>query len=577
MLWHIRERFRADLVRGSDAAAINESHQLYIDGLKLSPPSPTMLDLRDAMLEADAIRNPGSPDSLNFCALWESFAARGMGVDATDTADNGLNQVGANFAVPTGCTAQPSPPLVTLAVAAATATEAGPTSGMVTISREAATEAALAVNLTVTGTATRAIDYVALPASAIIPAGAVSVDVPVVPLDDATLEGNETVVVTLRSGPGYILAPPTVGTVTIVSDDVAPDFTVTVLTGPALGGAGLTLDVTDTTRNQGTGPSGESTTSFYLSLTTALDATDPLVGTRSVPGLLPGTTDIATTTLMVPAGTAAGTYWIIAKADGPGAVGEPNETNNTRTLLVRVGPDLAVTALTAPPVAGPGASVIVNDTTKNQGGGHAAASATRFYLSPNSTLDASDAALESHGVEPLTVGASATTTTTVRIPTTVTSGTFYLIAVADDGNALSESTENNNTRFVTIRIGADLMVSALTAPTRVGSGSTISVTDTIRNSGGGGSGPSTTAFYLSANQTFDAGDARLSGTRSVGPLDAGASSLGTTAVTLPAVTTGTWYSHRRLRTTPATSPRPRRPTISASRRSPSDLTSWRRA
>ena len=38
VLWHIRERFRADLVRGSDAAAINESHQLYVDGLKLSPP-----------------------------------------------------------------------------------------------------------------------------------------------------------------------------------------------------------------------------------------------------------------------------------------------------------------------------------------------------------------------------------------------------------------------------------------------------------------------------------------------------------------------------------------------------------
>ena len=194
VLWNIRERFRADLVRGSDAAAINESHQLYIDGLKLSPPSPTMLDLRDAMLEADAIRNPGSPESVNFCALWESFAARGMGVNATDTADNGFNQVGANFAVPPGCTAPPSPPFVTLAVTAATATEAGPTSGTITISREAATDAALVVNFTVAGTATRGVDYVTLPATATIPAGAASVDLPVVPIDDATLEGNETVV-----------------------------------------------------------------------------------------------------------------------------------------------------------------------------------------------------------------------------------------------------------------------------------------------------------------------------------------------------------------------------------------------
>ena len=30
--------------------AINEVHQLYIDSLKLRRPSPTMLDMRDAML-----------------------------------------------------------------------------------------------------------------------------------------------------------------------------------------------------------------------------------------------------------------------------------------------------------------------------------------------------------------------------------------------------------------------------------------------------------------------------------------------------------------------------------------------
>ena len=97
------------LVRGSEAAAINEVHQLYVDALALSPPAPTMLDLRDAMLQADALRNPGTPVSANFCALWEPFATRGMGLDATDTKDNGFNQVSANFSVPDGCQAPPSP------------------------------------------------------------------------------------------------------------------------------------------------------------------------------------------------------------------------------------------------------------------------------------------------------------------------------------------------------------------------------------------------------------------------------------------------------------------------------------
>ena len=35
VLWDVRERFRADNVRGSSAAAINETHQLYIDALTL--------------------------------------------------------------------------------------------------------------------------------------------------------------------------------------------------------------------------------------------------------------------------------------------------------------------------------------------------------------------------------------------------------------------------------------------------------------------------------------------------------------------------------------------------------------
>ena len=66
-------------------------------------------------------------------------------------------------------------------------------------------------------------------------------------------------------------------------------------------------------------------------------------------------------------GTATGSYWIIAKADGPGTVGESNENNNTRMVLVRVGPDLTVTALTAPGIAGAGSTVSVNITTKNSG------------------------------------------------------------------------------------------------------------------------------------------------------------------------------------------------------------------
>ena len=61
VLWDVRERFRGDNVRGSEASAINEVHQLYVDALALSPPAPTMLDMRDAILLADTLRNPSGP------------------------------------------------------------------------------------------------------------------------------------------------------------------------------------------------------------------------------------------------------------------------------------------------------------------------------------------------------------------------------------------------------------------------------------------------------------------------------------------------------------------------------------
>jgi len=75
VLWELRERFRRDVVGASDAAAVRDLHRLYVDGLKLSPPQPTMLDLRDAMLQADALRNPSldAGGSANYCRLWDEY------------------------------------------------------------------------------------------------------------------------------------------------------------------------------------------------------------------------------------------------------------------------------------------------------------------------------------------------------------------------------------------------------------------------------------------------------------------------------------------------------------------------
>jgi subtilase family serine protease len=541
-MWDLRERFRVDLVRGSEAAAINEVHQLYVDALKLSPPSPTMLDMRDALLQADAIRNPGSAESQNFCRIWEEFAGRGMGVNAADTEDTGGDDVIADASVPAGCDAPPPPPTVTVAVTAATATEAGPTNGIFTISRSATLPSPTTVSLSFTGTAARGTDYENLPLSATIPPGAASVDVVIVPINDTNVEPNETVNLSVRPGTSYVVGTPSSGTVTIVSEDVAPDLVVTSLVAPLTAGAGNSIEVSETTKNQGSGASVESTTSFYLSPNTSWDAADTPIGSRTVPALVPGASSSApSTTLTIPADTEPGTYYVLAKADGAGAITETSETNNVRSDQIKIGPDLMVSALSVPSTAGQGMTIAVTDTTKNNGAGAAGASVTRFFLSPNSSFSEGDTPLETRPVAPLAAGVSSVATTNVTIPAGHPTGSYYLIAVADVADAVGETSESNNTRYSLIRIGPDLQVSSLTVPARLASGTSITLTDSTKNAGQAAAAASTTAFYLSTNTTVNPGEFRFEHVRSVPALGAGAISTGSTTVTVPAVTPGTYY------------------------------------
>src|SRR5204862_1878856 len=142
-----------------------------------SPPSPTMLDLRDAIVMADGITNPSADPggSRNHCRIWDVFATRGMGAAAQDTDDTGTAAVVEDFTGAPECPGLPAAATVTVAATIATATEAGVQPGRFTISRTGDTSHALTVYFTVGGTATAGSDYASLPSSAQIPAGAATV------------------------------------------------------------------------------------------------------------------------------------------------------------------------------------------------------------------------------------------------------------------------------------------------------------------------------------------------------------------------------------------------------------------
>jgi hypothetical protein len=76
----------------------------------------------------------------------------------------------------------------------------------------------LTVNYTVGGTAIRGKDYLALPGSRTIPAGAASAVIVVTPINDRLMEGRETVVLRLAPGP-YRVGVPSRATVRLISDE----------------------------------------------------------------------------------------------------------------------------------------------------------------------------------------------------------------------------------------------------------------------------------------------------------------------------------------------------------------------
>lgn len=91
--------------------------------------------------------------------------------------------------------------------------------------------------------------------------------------------------------------------------------------------AGSVVSVTDTVMNQGADLAAQTTTRFYLSKNGILDAGDvALAPGRAVAEIAAGASNSGMTPLMIPPGTASGSYYVLAKADGDGVVGESLET-----------------------------------------------------------------------------------------------------------------------------------------------------------------------------------------------------------------------------------------------------------
>jgi subtilase family serine protease len=232
-----------------------------------------------------------------------------------------------------------------------------------------------------------------------------------------------------------------------------PDLTVTALTSPATGQTSRPLAVTSTVTNVGQAAAAAFRVTFYLSATDPTPGAGLAIGSRTVTGLPAGGVSTVTAPVTIPAtGLAAGTYFLSAVAALAVPAPEVDATNNGFTSSTPVAvalyrPDLTITNLTAPSGdAVTGRPVEVAATVRNTGPAPAGAFRVTFYLSTNGTLEPGDAVLGSQSVGGLAPNASVTTTVRPVIPMTLAPNFYYVIAIVDDAEKVTELVESDNVR-----------------------------------------------------------------------------------------------------------------------------------
>ncbi len=119
-------------------------------------------------------------------------------------------------------------PVITLAVAPPAVLEDGTTNLLYTFTRTGSTTSALTVFISSSGTATSGIDYAPIGTSVTFLAGAATATLSVDPTADATLEGDETVTLSLIANPAYAVGTTTPVTGTLSNDDGLPAITLAV-------------------------------------------------------------------------------------------------------------------------------------------------------------------------------------------------------------------------------------------------------------------------------------------------------------------------------------------------------------
>ena len=341
---------------------------------------------------------------------------------------------------------------------------------------------------------------------------------------------SETLTLTAPSAPGTYYYGACVDAVTdesdttnncsdarpITVDGPPPDL---VVLGPNVSDYSLqpgeTFWLLVTVHNQGAGGAAATTVRYKRSTDATITTSDPSVGTDTVNTLVPSGGYGATISLTAPA--TPGTYYYGACVD---AVPKESDTTNNCSTYAQVtvsaipptsGPDLVVLATVRNNSVSPGGSLALLAGVSNEGDMTSAATTLRYYRSTDVTITTSDTAEGTDGVGAL--AASEGTSAGVDLTAPSTAGAYYYGACVDEVAGESDTT-NNCSPSVQVDVtssssqsNADLVVeSPSVTNSNPTSGTTFTLSATVRNAGDGASAATTLRFYRSIDSTITTSD-----------------------------------------------------------------------
>ncbi|MCC7420972.1 MAG: hypothetical protein IT428_11885 [Planctomycetaceae bacterium] len=334
---------------------------------------------------------------------------------------------------------------------------------------------------------------------------------------------------------------------------LAADLRATMVDAPTTAPRGSTISVNTAINNNGDSPTGSYTLRYYASSDATITSSDTLLKSVTRSGLNAGTTQQWNESVVLPAGIAAGNYYIGVIVDATNAVVESNETNNWRadsaTISITAPPnvDLRAMLVDGPAAADGGTNVAVTTAVRNQGTAVSGTYTVAYYISTDANITASDIRVKSVVRPTLGGGAQQQWAESIALPSNLSTGNYYIGIIVDPSNTLTEALESNNilADSTAIRITQpsliDLTPTHVDGPTTNVRGAPMSVVSSVGNLGSGASGAFTVSYYLSSDATINTAD-RLLKTISRASIDGNSSQTWTESITLPsAVTAGTYY------------------------------------